>query len=192
MRVAIEDHDPTWRAQFLDVREQLLRDLQDVPIVSIEHVGSTAIPGLKAKPVLDIDVIVTASSLKAARNAMVKAGYTDCGEMDIPGRYIMRQPGYGQHDAAHGRGHDGEMRRNTYIMVEGYASLRNHLDVRRVLLGNAELREEYGRLKAGLIGKDFNDIGEYVRCKSEVLVKILRAAGWSEEDLQPVINANSR
>ncbi|KAM0545764.1 hypothetical protein ACHAPJ_011188 [Fusarium lateritium] len=191
MLVSIEDHDPNWSVQFLDIREQLQRDLQDVPIVSIEHVGSTSVPGLKAKPVLDIDIIVGASDVEAARSAMVKAGYTDCGEMDVPGRYVMRQPGYGRRDAAHGRGPNGEMRRNTYIMVEGCLSLRNHLDVRRVLLKNAQLREEYGRVKAGLKDRDFNNIGEYAHSKTEVLVKILREAGWSDDDLQPVISINT-
>ncbi|KAI9901073.1 hypothetical protein N3K66_002890 [Trichothecium roseum] len=207
MRVTIEDHDPLWKDKFLEIREQLLHALADVPdVASVEHVGSTAVPSLKAKPVLDIDVVVPAASVPAARLALARAGYTDCHDTHVPGRHVFRQPGFGKQDAAHGYyyggpGEDGEgeqqqqqqrlLRHNTYVMEEGCSALRNHLDVRRVLTEDAELRDEYGRIKAELAGVEFESMHGYVCGKTEVLCKILRRAGWGEDELEPLIRANS-
>jgi GrpB-like predicted nucleotidyltransferase (UPF0157 family) len=191
MKVIIEPYNPAWAEEFQKDKALLETILKDVQYISIEHVGSTSIPGLSAKPVIDIDIIINPSSLVATRTAMVSAGYTDCGEMDVPGRHIYRQPGYGQHQAAHGeRTADGGLRRNTYAMIEGSSALRNHLDVRRVLLEDAALREEYGALKYELAVREFDGIGPYARAKSIVLQKILRKAGWTDIDFVPVEPSN--
>ena len=76
-------------------------------------------------------------------------------------------------------------------MEEGCSALRNHLDVRRVLAEDAELRDEYGRVKAELAGTEFGSMHGYVCGKTEVLCKILRRAGWGEDELEPLIRANS-
>lgn len=191
MKVLIEPHNPQWLTKFQEIKAQLSQILKELPITSIEHVGSTCIPDLRAKPVIDIDIITPASSLSAARSALVHASYTDCGEMNVPGRFAFRQPGYGRFEAAHGPGRDGELRYNTYVMLEGCVALRNHLDIRRVLMEDKALKEEYGRVKGRLQEAEFENIGQYVSGKNEILCKILRAAGWTEEELEPVIKANS-
>ncbi|KAL9093357.1 MAG: hypothetical protein Q9165_004098 [Trypethelium subeluteriae] len=192
MRVTIEPYDPAWAEEFQKAKTSLEDILKDVQYISIEHVGSTSIPGLFAKPVIDIDIIIKPSSLSATRIALVGAGYTDCGEMDVPGRHAYRQPGYDKHGAAHGeRTTEGHLRRNTYAMIEGCAALKNHLDVRTVLLEDAALREEYGALKRTLADREFKNIGAYARAKSNILQKILRSAGWTDEDFAPVIAADS-
>ena len=77
-------------------------------------------------------------------------------------------------------------------MIEGCSALRNHLDVKRVLLEHEDLREEYGDVKRGLAEREWGDsIGGYAFAKSPILTKILRKAGWSEEDLAPVKKANA-
>lgn len=53
-----------------------------------------------------------------------------------------------------------------------------------------ELREEYARVKSKMEDMEFEHIGQYVAGKTEILSKILRKAGWSEEELEPVIEAN--
>lgn len=191
MKVSIEPYNPQWPLKFLEIQAKLQHILKDIPINSIEHVGSTSVPGLRAKPVIDIDIVVPQSSLEAADTALTKAGYMSLGELDVPGRYVFRQPGYGKLDPAHGRGRDGQERQNTYVCIEGCASLRNHLDVKRVLLNNRDLREEYDAVKASLNGMEFEHIDQYVFQKTTVLCKILREAGWSEEELKPIMAINS-
>lgn len=190
MKVITESYNPQWAVKFLEIQETLQKILRDVAIDSIEHVGSTSIPGLRAKPVIDIDIIIRQSSLKAADAAMVEAGYTSLGELDIPGRYVFREPGYGKLDAAHGPREDGEPRQNTYVCIRGCESLRNHLDVKRILLQDEQLREEYGQVKAGMADTDFEHIDQYVARKTEILCKILRAAGWDEERVAPIMDIN--
>jgi len=113
--------------------------------------------------------------------------------MNVPGRFAFRQPGFGQRDAAWGDkvAGSGEMRRNTYAMVDGCVALRNHLDLKRMLMSNEELRDEYGQVKRAIAEREFANIGEYVMAKNEILWKILERAGWSEEDLYEVKKANT-
>ncbi|CAI7654555.1 unnamed protein product [Penicillium manginii] len=185
MKVEIQTSNPDWPIKFREIKSTIQKVLADVTIVSIEHVGSTA------KPVIDVDIIIQPSSLAAARRALSAAGYTDCGEMNVPGRFAFREPGYGRYDAAHGLGRDGELRHNTYLIIQGCPALRNHLDIKRILLQDENLREEYSATKGLLAEGEFENIGQYASAKTEILCKILRKAGWSEEDLEPVIQANS-
>lgn len=78
---------------------------------------------------------------------------------------------------------DGEPRRAVYVnMIDG-VSLRNHLGVRKVLREDPELREEYGRVKLELAGREFESIGKYGGAKNEILRKILaKADNMSEEE----------
>ena len=189
VKIIIEPYDPSWAAEFQKTKATLETILQGISYISIEHVGSTSIPDLAAKPVIDIDIIIPPSSLAVTRTALARAGYTDMGEMGVPGRYQFRQPGFGAHQGTFGeRAPDGALRRNTYAMIEGCPSLRNHLDVRRVLLENEGLREEYGALKWELAEREFEGIRAYGGAKSAVIRKILRKAGWSDEDFADLRN----
>jgi GrpB-like predicted nucleotidyltransferase (UPF0157 family) len=180
MKVTIKPYNPVWATEFQKPKASLEIILKDVPVASIEHVGSTSISGLPAKPVIDIDIIVTPDALLATMAALWQAGYFDCGEVNVPGRFAFRQPGFGKLDAAwvqKGSG-SGEMRRNTYAMIEGCVALRHHLDIKRVLMSDAGLREEeYGRIKMELTERDYGHIGEYVMTKNEIHWKILERAG---------------
>ncbi len=107
MKVIILPHDPAWITQFNSIKSDLLSILSGIPILSIEHVGSTSVPGLLAKPVLDINIVVTPAILDATRERLGSAGYTDMGELGVPGRFAFRQPGYGVEDVAGGEGDEG-------------------------------------------------------------------------------------
>lgn len=75
-------------------------------------------------------------------------------------------------------------------MIYGCTALRNHLDVSRVLLEDGQIREEYAKVKDDPSQQEFEHIGQYVAETSEILIKILRRAGWSEGDLEAVIQVN--
>lgn len=187
MLVHLEPYNPQWNVEFQRVKAELEELLRDVPLVGIEHVGSTSVVGLVAKPVIDIDIIVSGpEELEVARRVMVNpGGYLDLGEMDIAGRFAFRQPGYGKADAALGgpTGPGQEMRRNTYVMLNGCRALRNHLDVRQKLRNDASVRDEYARVKQELAQHDFEHIGQYVDGKTGILLRILQDSGWSKEDI---------
>jgi GrpB-like predicted nucleotidyltransferase (UPF0157 family) len=159
------------------VRADLTRILASVPIVGIEHVGSTSIPGLAAKPILDIDVIVARSSVAPAGEALEAAGYTALGEMGVPDRYAFRAP-------------DDGIRRNVYVTVDGCLSLRNHLGLRSILRADAVLRDEYGTLKLRLSEVEYDDddhfIAGYVADKSRLVRHILERAGLTPDELAEI------
>src|SRR5215469_16522706 len=107
MPIIVQDHDPHWVTEFNRLKTQLQSILKDVPIISIVHVGSTSIPGLVAKPVLDIDIVVEEAAIQPTRASLANAGYQDLGDMGVPGRYAFRQPDI----LGDGRTIAGEMRR---------------------------------------------------------------------------------
>ncbi|KAE8445708.1 hypothetical protein EG329_012887 [Mollisiaceae sp. DMI_Dod_QoI] len=195
MKILLEEYDPAWAVEFARVRDHLFLILKDVSIRTIEHVGSTSVPGLIAKPVLDIDIIVSPQDLDAARAALVSAGYVDIGEYGVPGRWAFRQPGFvlNAKDGSQTMRDDTketEMRRNVYVVLDGCVSLKNHLDLKRMLLEDAELRDEYGEVKKAIVARGVDSTLEYCKRKTEVLIKILKRAGWKEYELEEVRKAN--
>jgi len=191
MKIHIEPHNPDWIVEFAKSKEDLQQILKDIPIISIEHVGSTSVPGLIAKPVLDIAIIVTGASLPLACTAIENASYTPLGEIGIEDRFAFRQPGFKKGQQANGVGVEGaEMRRNTYVTVDGCLSLRNQMDVKRILLEDRALRDEYAGVKRELVEKGVGSVDEYCRGKTGCILRILKRAGWGNEDLDEVRTAN--
>jgi GrpB-like predicted nucleotidyltransferase (UPF0157 family) len=166
VRVNVVPYDPAWPATFDALRADLGRALADVPIIAIEHVGSTSVPGLAAKPVIDIDIIVARADVARACAALAAIGYIPLGEMGVPGREAFHTPTDG-------------IARNVYVTVDNCLSLRNHLALRAVLRANPALRDEYGALKLSLAQQDLASIDEYVVRKSPVVQRILERGGLS-------------
>jgi GrpB-like predicted nucleotidyltransferase (UPF0157 family) len=186
-RITVEPHNPAWARVFATTKTQLEVTFKDIPITTIEHVGSTSIPDLVAKPVIDIDIEIAASSFDPVRDALVNAGYRWIGESGIPGRHAFWQPNSGKA----GTPTDGEMRRNTYVVFAGCLSLKNHRDLKRVLMQDEELRREYGQVKLDLVEDDWVEtVEDYCSGKNEIASKILKKAGWSQEDLDIVTKSN--
>ena len=74
-KIVVLDYDDNWKEEFMQIKERLDEILSD-QIVSIEHVGSTSVIGLAAKPIIDIDIIIHDKSyLKEVVNRLSKIGY---------------------------------------------------------------------------------------------------------------------
>lgn len=177
MRVDVVPYDPTWPAAFESVREELRKGLGDVPVVTIEHVGSTSVPGLAAKPVIDIDVVLAEDHVHEAIEALEAIGYRQLGDLGVPGRHAMAPPAHGP-------------RRNVYVTVAGSLALRDHLGVREVLRADLELRQRYGDLRQALAEREFDSIDDYVAAKSGVLQVILERAGIGSEERSAIEEVN--
>lgn len=175
--IEVCDYDSTWPVRFEELRKQYASAMADaaVPVVGIEHVGSTAVPGLAAKPVIDCDIIVEAEHLTAAFAVLEGLGFEPRGERGIPQRWAFWEP-------------ERLLGTNTYVVVAGSLGLRNHLAVRDTLRSNAALREEYERVKkqAALEAADIDDYGGR---KNAVVQRILAAAGLNPAELDS-INSN--
>jgi GrpB-like predicted nucleotidyltransferase (UPF0157 family) len=176
MEVEVVPYDDRWPAAFAAVEGDLRRILTDVQIESIEHIGSTSITGLAAKPIIDIDIVVRRSALGPATDALVAAGYGPLGDLGIPERHAFVAP-------------DSQPRRHVYVAVQGSLSLRNHLIVRGALRQSATLRDEYGALKLDLAGR-VKTLREYTEAKSELLARVLLAGGLTAAEVAEIERIN--
>ena len=147
-----------------------------MPVIAIEHVGSTSVPGLAAKPIIDIDIVVDRAHAAAASDALVAEGYTPLGDLGVPDRYAFRAP-------------EGSLRQNTYVTIDGCLSLRNHLGLREVLRNDPALRDEYSATKKRL-AEQTDDIDVYLDGKTAVVRRILQRAGLSAGELDEIEGLN--
>jgi len=92
-QIVVVDYDHTWPAVFETLRARIVTGLGEAA-ADIEHVGSTAVPGLAAKPVIDLDVIVrTPSAVPHTISQLAALGYEHRGQLGIEGREAFRAPG---------------------------------------------------------------------------------------------------
>ena len=174
MRFTVQEYSPIWAEQFQAIKGQLEKILDGLSFVSIEHVGSTSVPGLAAKPIIDIDVVVTSANLESAKTALVKqGGYVDQGEMGIPDRHVFRKK-------------DELPIRHLYVCIEGSQSLRNHLLVRDLCRRDATIRNAYARRKLELAQMEWANVDEYTEEKNGILLYILEKAGMEKHDLDDI------
>jgi len=177
MSVEVVDWSPVWAEQFDEVAAVLRDALVDVPSAVVEHVGSTSVPGLAAKPVLDIDVVVPAADVPAAVDALESVGYVHRGDLGVTFREAFHAP-------------DGP-RRNVYVCTAGTPNVRNHLAVRDVLRTRDDLREAYAAVKRTLAADPTMDIDTYLAGKSAVLQQVLEASGrMTPEELDAIRRLN--
>lgn len=175
--IEVVAYDPDWPHQFERLKRQYAEALAaaEVPVVGIEHVGSTSVPGLAAKPIIDCDIIVAEQHVEAANEVLAELGFRPLGELGIPQRWAFATP-------------DGIGRTNTYVIVKDSLSLRNHLAVRDRLRNDPALRSEYGEVKRQ-VGRTAADLEEYGRGKNAVVQSILAAAGLTDSE-RASIDAN--
>ena len=176
--IEVCEYDPAWADRFERLRAEYATalDAASVPYLAIEHVGSTAVPGLAAKPIIDCDIVVDAGHVAAASAALEGLGFEPRGELGIPERWAFWEP-------------ERLVGTKTYVVVAGSLALRNHLAVRDLLRSDAQLRDEYAGVKRH-VGATAIDIYEYGAGKNDIVQRILAAAGLSEAE-RVSINAHN-
>ena len=176
-RIFVVDYDPSWPEVFETLRRPIWGAVRDVAL-SVEHVGSTAVPGLAAKPVVDMDVIVASrDKVFTAVARLAGLGYVHAGNLGIEDREAFRNP-------------EGLPPHHLYVCLQGSAALANHLAVRDFLRGNPTAAADYGRLKKQLAAQFPTDIDSYIAGKTAYLLEVLRGAGLPEPLLQKMGDAN--
>lgn len=176
-RVLVVDYDPSWPDTFEAFRGRVWTAVCDIAL-SVEHVGSTAVPGLAAKPVIDMDVIVTSRDhVPQAIERLAELGYVHRGNLGIEEREAFIPPSVG---AAH----------NLYVCLQGSIALANHLALRDFLRRNPAACAEYGRLKKQLASEFPHDVDGYTVGKTDYILRLLRNAGIAEPLLQAISDAN--
>ena len=176
MSIEVVDWSPQWAVRFDAVAAVLRQALVGLD-ARVEHVGSTSVPGLAAKPILDIDVVVDARDVRAAITALESVGYVHRGDLGVAGREAFHAP-----DAP---------RRHVYVCTAGTTNVRNHLAVRDVLRSRDDLRDAYAAVKTALAADPAMDIDTYLAGKSAVLQEVLAASGeFSDDELAAIHRLN--
>jgi GrpB-like predicted nucleotidyltransferase (UPF0157 family) len=160
--VQIAEYDPAWPQRFHALARRAASALGGVA-VAVEHVGSTSVPGLAAKPVIDLDVVVRAEDVERAVARLAAIGYVHRGELGIPGRHAFRPP-------------PGEPKHHLYVCVAGSAGLRDHLRFRDHLCAHPADAAEYAALKRRLAEQHRDDPEAYQGAKSAFIADLTRRA----------------
>ena len=161
--VRLVPYDPAWPALFADEAGRLRPALGPALPLALEHMGSTAVPGLPAKPVLDLLAGHPPGAPVASYvAALVRAGYVHRGEQGIPGREFFRR---GDPRAYH-----------LHLAVDGGTFWREHLAFRDALRTRPELRDAYADLKLDLARRFPRDRESYTNGKTGFVRRVV--AEW--------------
>jgi len=156
-------YDPQWPQVFEQLRARVGAALASVEHVT-EHVGSTAVPGLDAKPIVDLDVVVPdRSGVAAARRGLTAAGWRHQGEQGGAGRGAFAPPADGPYH-------------HLYVVVAGSEAHRDHVDLRDYLRRRPDEAARYAALKGRLAYLLTTDRDAYTDGKAELIGELLRRA----------------
>jgi GrpB-like predicted nucleotidyltransferase (UPF0157 family) len=156
MRVEVVPYDPLWREAFEAEAEQIALAMAD-NVIAIHHIGSTAIPGIYAKPVIDFLIEVKdIHEIDAQNAAMAALGYEAMGEFGLPGRRYFRKdrsPGIRSH--------------NVHTYEIGSPEIIRHLAFRDYMIAHPDLAQQYSELKRQLAKQYPQDIEGYMDGKDQ-------------------------
>ncbi len=159
-KVHIVDYDPAWPLRFEHERERLAAALADVA-ARIEHIGSTAVPGLAAKPV--VDILVTVADVESDEPRFAPPVEALGFELRV------REPG---HRAFRARARDV----NLHVWSDDDPEVSKYLVFRDHLRRSAADRELYARVKRELAQREWADVNLYADAKTEVVEEIMSRA----------------
>jgi GrpB-like predicted nucleotidyltransferase (UPF0157 family) len=175
--VLVVDYDPAWPLAFSALRAPIWEAVQDIAF-SIEHVGSTSVPGLAAKPIIDMDVVMPSSAgMHIVIERLAVLGYVHRGNLGIEDREAFESPA-------------GLPVHHLYACVRGSTALANHLAIRDCLRSDPARAAAYGALKKQLAEQFPGDAKKYVAGKTDFLLTVLRDAGFPHGVLAAIRNAN--
>lgn len=177
--IVIDEYSPGWQRAFAQL-EEVYRSRLGSYVVGIEHVGSTSVEGLPAKPVLDIDLIIEDRGMLPPVVAVLEElGYQHAGDLGIPGREAFRRIS-GETWPAH----------NLYVCLAGSISLKNHLAFRNYLRSHPDKAKSYGELKRRLAAEHPHDIDAYVEGKTKFITGVLKEMGFDAAALDDITRQN--
>lgn len=163
--VEIDDYDPSWPQRFEEERGALLERLGDT-VQDIQHIGSTAIPGCAAKPIIDLMVGVDELNVDDALTEKLKEfGYEYFGEFGIPGRHFFRK---------------GDPRTHHLHWVRIGGDFWEHqILFREYVTAHPDELKKYVELKRQLAAKYHHDRPRYTSSKTDFIEALMtRAHDW--------------
>lgn len=165
-RVIVVPYDATWKSAFAHIRQEIEDAIGDL-IIGIEHVGSTSVEGLSAKPCIDMDVIIQDNSvLDTVVSRLATIGYIHEGNLGIRDREAFRYT-----DKPHLQEH------HLYVCPQTSAELHRHLTFRDFLRRNPDAVTKYGSVKETAAQLFPDDIDKYIAYKTPCIEELYRQCG---------------
>ena len=160
--VVVVDYDPAWPRLFESLRDRIASALGPMA-VAIEHVGSTSVPNMPAKPIIDMDVVVSAEDVSAAAAAIEALGYRHEGNLGIDGREAFRWcADFPDH--------------HLYLCPEGSPALRRHTLFRDYLRTHPDEALDYAKQKRELAALHHADRSKYQDAKAGFIDRLVQKA----------------
>ena len=164
--VIVLPYDEAWKSDFEKIKNELENAIGDC-IIGIEHVGSTSVEGLSAKPCIDIDVIIKDYSIfETVVNRLNAIGYIHEGNLGIPNREAFKYS-----EKPHLQKH------HLYVCPQDSEELRRHITFRDFLRSNADAVKKYSEVKETAAKLFPYDIDKYINYKSPCIEELYRQCG---------------
>ena len=165
-KVIVLPYDAAWASEFEKIKQELDAALGDL-CLGIEHVGSTAVAGLSAKPCIDVDVVIRDYTVfDEVVRALADIGYIHEGDLGIPGREAFCYTGK-SHLLTH----------HLYVCPRDSRELRRHITFRDFLRSHPEAVQQYSRVKERAAQLYPEDIDGYMAYKSACIEALYRQCG---------------
>ena len=168
--IRIADYDPEWPAQY-EAHAKIIAVALSNALLRIEHIGSTSVPGLAAKPIIDILAVVADSADEASYVPKLEAaGYA----------LRVREPNFFEHRMLRTSARDVHV----HVYSPGTPEICRNLIFRDRLRTNAEDRKRYEDVKRRLAAQTWPDMNAYAEAKTDVIESIITAAIANGEKLR--------
>ncbi|WP_159888714.1 GrpB family protein [Paenibacillus puerhi] len=169
--VIIEDYNYDWPGMFEELALILKCRLGKL-IIDVQHVGSTSVPGLAAKPIIDMDIVI--SSMSLLPEVIIKLselGYYHEGNLGVEGREA-----FGRKDAKVPYNEDNQQKpeHHLYVCNQESEAFINHVMLRDILRRHTHLVDEYGELKKKLAIKYRDNRQAYTEGKTQFVSKVMK------------------
>jgi GrpB-like predicted nucleotidyltransferase (UPF0157 family) len=165
-RVVVLPYDIAWQSAFQKIKSEIEEAVGDL-IIGVEHVGSTSVEGMSAKPCIDIDVIIKDDSVfSAVADRLKTIGYIHEGDLGIKDREAFKYL-----NKPHLQTH------HLYVCPQYSEELHRHMVFRDFLRSNAEAVKKYSAIKEKAAELFPDDIDQYIKYKTPCIEELYRQCG---------------
>ena len=162
-KVVVVSYDETWKQEFERIKVELFCVLEN-DIVAIEHIGSTSVEGLAAKPIVDIDIVIQDyTSFETVKEKLSQIGYSYEGDLGIKDRQA-----FAYEEKPH------LMKHHLYVCPLYSEELKRHIAFRNYLRTHPKDRDWYGSVKMLAAAQHPEDNNAYMLAKSSCVAEITR------------------
>ncbi|HTT88222.1 MAG TPA: GrpB family protein [Acidimicrobiales bacterium] len=172
--IVVSDYNPDWARWFEQIRDYVWPAVRDLAI-RLDHVGSTSVPGLAAKPIIDVDIVVAGpDDVAPVIERLGGIGYRWQGDLGVPGRQAFAPAGHVELPEHH-----------LYLVVKDNRAHLDHWLLRDLLRADPAAREAYSAVKRQNVELARGDMDVYLALKGGLIAGLLKRAR-EERGLPPV------